>query len=56
MLAVAKLRNRMESNTMMKLRMATGVGLLLFMATMIGVPVRLSQAHAHDDGGFRRGA
>ena len=34
---------------MMKLRIATGVGLLLFMATMIGGPVRASQAQ--DDGG-----
>ena len=34
---------------MMKLRIATGVGLLLFMATMIGGPVRVS--HAQDGGG-----
>ena len=34
---------------MMKLRIATGVGLLLFMATMIGGPVRVS--HAQDDEG-----
>src|SRR5260370_16366268 len=34
---------------MMKLRIATGVGLLLFMATMIGGPVRASQVQ--DDGG-----
>jgi len=34
---------------MMKLRIATGLGLLLFMATMIGGPVRVSQAQ--DDGG-----
>jgi hypothetical protein len=32
---------------MMKLRIATGVGLLLFMTTMIGGPVRVS--HAQDD-------
>jgi len=34
---------------MMKLRIATGLGLVLFMATMIGGPVRVSQAQ--DDGG-----
>ena len=34
---------------MMKLRIATGLGLLLFMATMIGGPVRVSQAQ--DDEG-----
>jgi hypothetical protein len=33
---------------MMKLRIATGLGLVLFMATMIGGPVRVSQAQ--DDG------
>ena len=32
---------------MMKLRIATGVGLLLFMATMIGGPVGVSQAQAN---------
>jgi hypothetical protein len=47
MLAVIK-QNR-EDNTMMKLRIATGLGLVLFMATMIGGPVRVS--HAQDDGG-----
>jgi hypothetical protein len=34
---------------MMKLRIVTGLGLVLFMATMIGGPVRVS--HAQDDGG-----
>ena len=34
----------MENNIMMKLRIATGLGLLLFMATMIGGPVGMSQA------------
>ena len=34
---------------MMKLRIATGLGFLLFMATMIGGPVRVS--HAQDDEG-----
>src|SRR5713101_816959 len=34
---------------MMKLHIATGLGLVLFMATMIGGPVRVS--HAQDDGG-----
>ena len=34
---------------LMKLRIATGLGLLLFMATMIGGPVRVSQAQ--DDEG-----
>ena len=34
---------------MMKLRIATGLWLVLFMATMIGGPVRVS--HAQDDGG-----
>src|SRR6266852_4950563 len=38
----------MENNIMMKLRIATGLGLLLFMATMIGGPVGMSQA---GDGG-----
>ena len=39
---------------MVKLRIATGVGLLLFMATMIGGPVRVS--HAQDGGAvFFRG-
>jgi hypothetical protein len=35
---------------MMKLRMATGLALLLFMATMIGGPVGMSRAQAHDGG------
>jgi hypothetical protein len=35
---------------MMKLRIATGLGLVLFMATMIGGPVRVSRAQ--DDGGI----
>jgi hypothetical protein len=35
---------------LMKLRIATGLGFLLFMATMIGGPVRVSQAQ--DDGGI----
>jgi len=39
----------MENNTMMKLRIATGLGFLLFMATMVGGPVRVSQAQ--DDEG-----
>src|SRR5229473_6067635 len=39
----------MRHHTMMKLRIATGLGLVLFMATMIGGPVRVSQAQ--DDGG-----
>ncbi len=34
--------------TMIKLRMATGVGLVLFMATLIGGPVGMSRAQAHD--------
>ena len=34
----------MENNIIMKLRIATGLGLLLFMATMIGGPVGMSQA------------
>jgi len=34
----------MENNIMMKLRISTGLGLLLFMATMIGGPVGMSQA------------
>ncbi len=49
MLAVTKLRNQMRRYTMMKLRIATGLGLVLFMATMIGGPVRVSQAQ--DDEG-----
>jgi hypothetical protein len=48
MFAVIKLGNPMRHYTMMKLRMATGLALLLFMATMIGGPVRVSQAQ--DDG------
>jgi len=43
-----KTRKPDEENTMMK-RIATGLGLLLFMATMIGGPVRMS--HAQDDEG-----
>jgi hypothetical protein len=35
---------------MMKLRIATGVGLLLFMATMIGGPAGMSRAQAGDGG------
>ena len=35
---------------MMKLCIATGLGLLLLMATMIGGPVRMSHAQAHDGG------
>ena len=35
---------------MIKLRMAAGVGLLLFMATMIGGPVGMSRAQANDGG------
>jgi hypothetical protein len=35
---------------MMKLRIATGLGLLLFIATMIGGPVRVSPAQADEDG------
>ena len=35
---------------MIKLRIATGLGLILFMATMIGGPVRVSQAQ-DDEGG-----
>src|SRR5712692_10841831 len=50
MLAVIKLGNPMESNTMMKLRIATGLGLVLLMARMIGGPVRVSQAQ-DDQGG-----
>jgi hypothetical protein len=38
----------MRHYTMMKLRIATGLGLALFMATMVGGPVGMSQAH---DGG-----
>ncbi len=34
---------------LMKLRLATGLGLVIFMATMIGVPVRVT--HAQDDEG-----
>jgi hypothetical protein len=49
MLAVTKLRNRMRRYTMMKLRIATGLGLLILMATMIGGAVRVSQAQ--DDEG-----
>src|SRR5712692_1429360 len=47
MFAVIKLGNPMRHYTMMKLRMATGLALLLFMATMIGGPV----SHAQDDQG-----
>ncbi len=35
---------------MMKLRIAIGLGLVIFMATMIGGPVRVSQAQ-DDEGG-----
>src|SRR6266849_286916 len=49
MFAVIKLRDPMRHYTMMKPRMATGLALLLFMATMIGGPVRVSQAQ--DDQG-----
>jgi hypothetical protein len=35
---------------MTKLRDATGLGLLLFMATMVGGPVVMSRAQAHDGG------
>jgi hypothetical protein len=49
MLAVIKLGNPMRHYTMMKLRIATGLGLVLFMATMIGGAVRVS--HAQDDQG-----
>jgi len=41
----------MENNIMMKLRIATGLGLLLFMATMIGGPAGMSPAQAGDRGG-----
>ena len=54
MLAVIKLGNPMESNTMMKLRIATGLGLVLLMATMIGGPVRVSQAQDDQGGGPSR--
>jgi hypothetical protein len=50
MFAVIKLGNPMRLYTMIKLRMATGLSLLLFMATMIGGPVRMSQARANDGG------
>src|SRR5713101_791940 len=49
MLTVRKLGNPVSYYTMMKLRTAAGLALLLFMATMIGGPVRVS--HAQDDGG-----
>src|SRR5260370_35316902 len=48
MLAVIKLGNPMRHYTMMKLRTATGLGLVLFMATMIGGPAGVSQAQADD--------
>jgi hypothetical protein len=35
---------------MIKLRVATGLGLLLFMATMIGGSVSVSPAQADEDG------
>ena len=35
---------------LMKLRIATGLGLVLFMATMIGGPVRVSQAQDNQGG------
>jgi len=38
----------MRHYTMMKLRTATGLGLVLFMATMIGGPAGVSQAQADD--------
>src|SRR6266851_8617193 len=38
-----------RSMKLMKLRLATGLGLLILMATMIGGPVGVS--HAQDDGG-----
>src|SRR5712692_9821126 len=38
------------ARAMMKLRIATGLGLVLFMATMIGGPVRVSNAQ-DDQGG-----
>ena len=31
----------------MKMRIATGLGLLLFMATMIGGPLRVTSPHHH---------
>src|SRR5713226_4764780 len=51
MFAVIKLGNAMRHHTMMKLRIATGLGLILFMATMmiIGGPVRVTQAQADED-------
>jgi hypothetical protein len=45
-----KTRKPDEAYTMMKLRIATGLG-LLFMATMIGSPVRVSPAQANEGGG-----
>jgi hypothetical protein len=40
----------MRHYTMMKLRIAAGLALLLFMATMIGGPVRVSQAKDNEGG------
>ena len=51
MLAVIKLGNPMENNTMMKLRIATGVGLFLFMATAACGPVEMNRARTSDGGG-----
>ena len=47
MLVVIKLGNPMGYYIMMRLRIAAGLGLVLFMATMIGGQVRVS--HAQDD-------
>src|SRR6266852_1366930 len=48
MLAVIKLGNPMENNTMMKLRIAAGLGLLLLMATAAWGPVGISQTRTND--------
>jgi hypothetical protein len=43
MLAVIKFGSPMRYNTMTKLRIATGLGLVLFMATMVGGPLGVSR-------------
>src|SRR5713101_4674906 len=45
-----RLRTRRGGTTMIKLRIATGLGLLLLMATLIGGPVGTSRAQAGDGG------